>query len=82
MQIIVQLPDDLTDHPNAAREALEAFAIEGYRTGALSALQTRQLLGFETRFELDAFLKGNGVWERAYNAENLESDAAGFERHA
>jgi hypothetical protein len=39
MQITVQLPDDLAQHPNAAREALEAFAIEGYRSGVLSVIR-------------------------------------------
>jgi len=29
MQITVQLPDDLAQRPDPAREALEAFAIEG-----------------------------------------------------
>jgi predicted HTH domain antitoxin len=82
MQITVQLPDDLAQHPNPAREALEAFAIEGYRSGALSAHQTRLLLGFETGFELDGFLKEHGVWNHAYSVEDLEKDAAGFERHA
>jgi len=82
MQITVQLPDDLPRSPNPVRAALEAFAIEGYRSGALSAWQTRQLLGFETRFELDGFLKDHEVWERAYSVEDLEKDRAGFERQA
>lgn len=82
MQITVQLPDDLAQRPNPAREALEAFAIEGYRSGALSAYQTRILLGFETRYELDGFLKEHGVWERAYSVEDLEKDAEAFERTA
>ena len=82
MQITVQLPDDLAQRPDPAREALEAFAIEGYRSGALSAYQTRMLLGFETRYELDGFLKEHGVWERAYSVEDLEKDAEAFERTA
>jgi Uncharacterised protein family (UPF0175) len=82
MQITIQLPDDLPQHPNPVREALEAFAIEGYRSGALSACQTRLLLGFETRYELDGFFKERGVWDHAYSVDELESDAAGFERHA
>jgi predicted HTH domain antitoxin len=82
MQIIVTIPDDLAQHPNPAREALEAFAIEGYRSGALSAYQTRLLLGFETRAEFDAFLKAHQIWERAYTVEDLEKDAAGFEQRA
>jgi predicted HTH domain antitoxin len=82
MQIIVTLPDDLAQHPDPAREALEAFAIEGYRSGALSAYQTRQLLGFETRYEFDGFLKDRQIWDHAYSVEDLEKDAAGFEQHA
>jgi hypothetical protein len=82
MQITVQLPDDLAQRPNPAREALEAFAIEGYRSGALSAYQVRLLLGFETRYELDGFLKDHQVWEHAYSVEDLEKDAEGFEQRA
>jgi predicted HTH domain antitoxin len=82
MQITVQLPDDLAQRPDPAREALEAFAIAGYRSGALSAYQTRMLLGFETRYELDGFLKEHEVWERAYSVEDLEKDAEAFERTA
>ncbi len=82
MQITVQLPDDLAQRPNPAREVLEAFAIKGYRSGALSAYQPRVLLGFETRYELDGFLKEHGVSDRAYSVEDMEKDAARFERHA
>jgi len=82
VEITVQLPDDLTQRPDAARKALEMLAIEGYRSGALSAQQTRLLLGFETSLELDAFLKENEVWERAYGVDDLEKDAAGFKRQA
>ncbi|QHN03122.1 UPF0175 family protein [Granulicella sp. WH15] len=80
MHITVQLPDDLTQHANPAREALEALAIEGYRSRTLSAYQTRLLLGFETRMELDSFLKEHEVWENSYNLDDLEKDTAGFER--
>ena len=82
MQVTVQLPDDLAQQADAARTALEAFAIEGYRSGALSAYQTRLLLGFETRYELDGLLKEHGVWERAYSVEDLEKDSEGFGRTA
>ena len=81
MQITVQLPDDFAQRPNAAREALETFAIEGYRSGALTPAQTRVILGFETRYELEGFLKERGVWDHAYRVEYLEKDAASFERH-
>jgi len=82
MQITIELPDDLAQRSDPARAALEAVAIEGYRSGALSAYQTRLLLGFETRYELDGFLKEHQIWERAYRVEDLEKDAEAFERTA
>jgi predicted HTH domain antitoxin len=82
MQITLDLPDDLDQHADPAREALEALAIQGYRTGAFSARQTRILLAFETREELDGFLKRHEVWDHAYSVEDLERDAESFERKA
>ncbi len=73
MQILVTLPDDLAQHADPGREALEALAIEGYRAGTLSQYQTAQVLGL-TRLELDGFLKARGIMERAYGAEDLELD--------
>lgn len=75
----VEIPDDMAKRltqagQDPARAALEAVAIEGYRSGALSAYQTRRLLGFETRYELDGFLKAHNVWEHAYSLEDLEQD--------
>lgn len=80
MEITVQLPDDLAQHADPVREALEAFALEGYRTGTLTPYQTRTLLGFRTRYQFDGFLKTHGVLEHAYTVEDLEEDAKGFER--
>lgn len=76
MQITVQLPDDLADHGNPGREALEALVIEGYSTGALSAKQARLLLGFETRFELDDFLHTHHVEAGSYGLEQFQQDLA------
>jgi hypothetical protein len=79
MQITVQLPDDLTQHPDPARETLEAFAIESYRSGALTPYQTRLLLGFGTRDQFNGFLKKNEVWDHAYGIEDFESDRSDFD---
>jgi len=73
MRITVQLPDDLIQHPNPGREALEALAIEGYRVGTLSHYQASQLLGL-SRFEFDGFLKGRHIYDHAYDLEDLEED--------
>jgi predicted HTH domain antitoxin len=73
MEITVKLPDDLAQHENPGREALEALAIEGYRSGAFSHFQAAQLLGMG-RIQFDGFLKERGVMEHAYNAEDLRQD--------
>jgi predicted HTH domain antitoxin len=74
MTITVTLPEDLLQHADPAREALEALAIEGYRTGALTTRQTRLLLGFSTRYQLDGFLKEHAVEEFSYGVEDFEHD--------
>jgi predicted HTH domain antitoxin len=73
MQITVQLPDDLIQHPDPGRDALEALAIGGYRDGALSHYQASRLLGL-SRFEFDGFLKQRNIYEHAYDLEDLEED--------
>lgn len=79
MQVTVDIPDDVAQRltpagQDPARTALEALAIEGYRSGALSAYQTRRLLGFQTRYELDGFLKAHNVLDHAYDLDDLEQD--------
>ena len=73
MQITVQLPDDFSNHPNPGREALEALAIEGYRSEALSHHQASQLLGIG-RFEFDGFLKDRQIFDHAYDVDDLNRD--------
>jgi predicted HTH domain antitoxin len=73
MQITVQLPDDLAQRPNPAREALDSLAMEGYRSGAMSHFQAAQLLGM-SRIEFDGFLKDRAVVENAYGLEDLMED--------
>ncbi len=73
MQITVELPDDIMRRPDPGREALEALAVEGYRSGALTHYQASQLLGL-SRFEFDGFLKMRNIYDHAYDAEALEQD--------
>jgi len=73
MEITVQLPDDIAQHSDPGREALQALAIAGYRSGTLSHYQASQLLGMG-RIEFDGFLKEKGVAEFAYDVEDLEKD--------
>ena len=45
MTITVELPNDIGHHPDSGREALEALAIQGYRTEALTLRQAAAMLG-------------------------------------
>ena len=49
--------------PGLDRRALEALAVAAYQAEDLTHFELRQMLGFETRFELDGFLKARGVYE-------------------
>ena len=62
MQITLELPEDIargleSRWKDLPRAALESLALEAYRSQALTAAQLRRLLGFETRMQVDAFLK-------------------------
>ncbi len=56
-----------------ARAALEARAVEGYRSRALSEAEVRRLLSFETRIEVHALLAAHDV-PLHYNEEHVRQD--------
>ena len=67
MDIHLELPEELarqlaSDTEDLARVALEALAAEGVRSGKLSVFQARALLGIQSRYEMDGFLKKHGVF--------------------
>jgi len=67
MEITVQLPEDIArhlgvSHPDLSRAALEAIALQGARSGELTTAQVRRLLGFQTRTEVDGFLKAHEIF--------------------
>jgi predicted HTH domain antitoxin len=73
MEITVDLPDDIAGHANPGRDALQALAIEGYRSGKLTHYQASQLLGM-SRFQFDGFLKNRDIYDHAYDADDFEQD--------
>jgi predicted HTH domain antitoxin len=78
-QITVELPDDIAQHADPGREALERLAVEGYRSGALTHHQAGQLLGL-SRFEFDDFLIERKIHDHAYSIEDLQQDLADLEK--
>lgn len=78
MEVRIQIPDDVaaqiqSNGGDLPRNVLEAYALEGYKSGQLSAYQVQEVLGFETPMEVDGFLKSHGVY-LDYTEETLEED--------
>ena len=77
MQITIELPEEIavglqSKWKDLPRAALESLALEAYRSRALTAAQLRRLLGFQTRMEVDAFLKEHQIFD--YSAADFEQD--------
>jgi hypothetical protein len=77
MQITIELPEDIAQGlesrwKDLPRAALESLALEAYRSRALTAAQLRRLLAFETRTQIDAFLKEHEIFD--YSASDFEQD--------
>ena len=78
MTITLNLPEDIARElskqgEDVSRTALESLALEGYRSGRLSEEQVRRMLGFESRFQVHAFLKQHNTYLN-YTLEDLEHD--------
>jgi predicted HTH domain antitoxin len=79
MKITVELPGDIAERPDAGQQALEALAIEGYRSGALTHYEASQLLQL-SRLEFGTLLKRRDIDAHAYDVEDLEQDVETLER--
>jgi hypothetical protein len=78
MELTVHIPDDIASKLGASagdlsRRALEAFLAEEYRLGHIHQPELRRLLGFETGYEIDSFLKAHNVYEE-YTMEDFERE--------
>jgi len=78
MTITVEIPEELAGQliaagQDPARAALEAIALEGYRSDRLTEADIRELLGFDTRMEVHGFLKEHGAF-LPYTHEDLAHD--------
>jgi hypothetical protein len=82
--ITVELPESIAENlgiskNDLSRAALEAIALEGYRSDHLTSFQVREMLGLETRLELDAFLKAHRI-DLEYTFEDLEREQTALDR--
>jgi hypothetical protein len=84
MQLTVQIPDELASRMSApgvdlSRRALEALALEEFKSGRITKPELRRFLGFGTRYQLDGFLKAHDVYED-YTLQDLEQELEGLRR--
>jgi hypothetical protein len=79
MELTVHIPDDIAERlgdgvcDNLSRRALEALLAEEYRLGRLNKPDLRRLLGFETSYEIDGFLKAHNV-DEPYSMEDFDRE--------
>lgn len=78
MEVLLTVPDDIVERlqvrsEDLSRHALESLAAESYRAGLLTAAEVQRMLGFETRWQTDAFLKDRGAY-LDYNEEDFAQD--------
>jgi predicted HTH domain antitoxin len=76
--VSVELPDDVARQlevggRDLSRRALEALALEGYRTGEITAAQVQRMLGLSSRWETAAFLKERKLYLH-YSETDLDAD--------
>ena len=83
MEVTFQIPDELVGHATAAgdlsRRALEAFLAEEYRHDRLTTPELQQLLGIETSYQLDGFLKAHDIWIE-YTPQDARRELGTLER--
>ena len=84
MEVLLQVPDDIVERlhvrsEDLPRHALESLAAEFYRARLLSSAEVQRMLGFETRWQTDAFLKEKEAYLR-YSSEDLDKDIEAFRR--
>ncbi len=83
MNVTVTIPDDfaatLGAETDLGRRMLEALALGEFRSGRLTGVELRRLLGFETRYELDGFLKAHGVYED-FSFEEINEQVQAMDR--
>jgi hypothetical protein len=83
MQVTVDIPDQFVPSlipagRDAARSLLEESVVAAYRDRRLTMEQMRQLLGFGTRMQVDAFLQQHEIYD--YTTADLDKDMATLDR--
>lgn len=85
MQFTLEIPDALAERlydmvgPDLGRAAIERLALEGYESGSLTRYEVQQLLGFDNRWDTEAWLGRHGA-HVDYSIADLEADRVTLDR--
>ena len=84
MTVVLEIPDHFAASlheawENLPRVTLESLAVEGYRSGKLSAAEAGEMLGHGSRWETEDFLSAHGVWPGT-TVEDLRADLGALDR--
>jgi hypothetical protein len=85
MNLTVEIPDAIGLRLSAqggqdlSRRALEAFLAEEYRHDRLTKPELQEVLGIETSYQLDGFLKAHDIWIE-YTLQDAERERRSLER--
>jgi hypothetical protein len=84
MDVLLRVPDDIVERlqvplENLPRHALESLAADLYREKLLTSAEVQRMLGFETRWQTDAFLKEKEAYLH-YSAADLDHDIETFRK--
>jgi hypothetical protein len=77
MEVTLTIPDDVAaeiqngSSTPLARRLLELAAIKAYEVGLLTTRQIQEMLAFESREELFAFLRAHDVRDRHFTTDEL-----------
>ena len=76
MPVTVSLPDEIlaSDSEDVSRKVLEQVALDGFRSGQLTAAQVRRILGFDSRLQVYEFLATHGIAWVDYEEEELRRE--------
>jgi len=77
MQITLELPEDIAQTLASKwkvlqQTALESLGVDAYRSQALTTAELGKLLSFETRMQVDAFLREHEVYD--FTVADFEQD--------
>jgi predicted HTH domain antitoxin len=85
MQVVVEIPDEfsrqiLRSGQDPSRALLEDAALKAFSEDRITAHELQQVLGFDTQYQLDGFLKERGIEHGAYGPEDLQHDVQTMDR--